>query len=63
MHAIEGNCPELGKDSIMKLMDTIDTFVPSPKRDLESPFLLPIEKTVSVPGRGQVLVGTITKVN
>ena len=42
-------------------MDTIDNHIPSPERDLKSPFVLPIEKTVSVPGRGQVLVGTIKR--
>ena len=42
-------------------MDTIDNYVPSPERDTKSPFLLPIEKTVAIPGRGQVLVGTISR--
>jgi elongation factor Tu len=61
LQAIEGTDSELGRKSIIKLMDTIDSYVPSPERDLNSPFLLPIEKTVSIPGRGQVLVGTIIK--
>ncbi|CAF0713005.1 unnamed protein product [Brachionus calyciflorus] len=59
--ALEGKNESLGKESIMKLMDTVDNYVPSPERDTKSPFLFPIEKTVSVPGRGQVLVGTVAR--
>lgn len=61
MHALEGKNDELGKNSILKLMDAVDKFVPVPERDLKSPFLLPIERAVSVPGRGQVLIGTVTR--
>jgi elongation factor Tu len=61
LQALEDKDSDLGKKSVEKLLNTIDTYVPSPKRDTTSPFLLPIEKTVSIPGRGQVLVGTITK--
>lgn len=59
--ALDDTSNDLGKKSVIKLMDTIDNYIPSPKRDLDSPFLLPIEKTVAIPGRGQVLVGTITR--
>ena len=50
-----------GRESIVQLMDSLDKFVPVPERDLKSPFLMSIEKSLSVPGRGQVLVGTVTK--
>ncbi len=46
----DGN--ELGKASILKLMNAVDSFVPTPERDTKSPFSFPIEKIVSVPGRG-----------
>lgn len=59
--ALEGKNEDLGKNSIFKLMETIDNYVPSPERDIKSPFLFPIEKTVTVPGRGQVLVGTVSR--
>lgn len=59
--ALEEKNDKLGKESILKLMETVDNYVPSPERDIKSPFLLPIEKTVTVPGRGQVLVGTVTR--
>lgn len=52
---------ELGRKSILKLMDTIDSYVPDPQRDIKSPFFFPIEKTVAITGRGQVLVGTATR--
>ncbi|RNA32163.1 elongation factor mitochondrial-like [Brachionus plicatilis] len=59
--ALEDKNEKLGKESILKLMDTVDNYVPSPERDIKSPFLFPIEKAVTVPGRGQVLVGTVTR--
>lgn len=40
-------------------MDTIDNYVPAIVRDLESPFLMPIDNAFTVPGRGTVVVGTI----
>ena len=42
-------------------MDVLDNHIPLPERDFKSPFLMPIEKSVSVPGRGQVLVGTVQR--
>ena len=61
LHALEGTKTELGKESIFKLMEAVDNTVPTPERDTKSPFLIPIEKSVSITGRGQVLVGTVTK--
>lgn len=59
--AIEGSNEALGKQSIFKLMEAVDSTVPTPERDLKSPFLLPIEKSISITGRGQVLVGTVQR--
>lgn len=42
-------------------MDAIDTYIPSPERDLTSPFLLPIDNAFLVPGRGTVVVGTLSR--
>jgi elongation factor Tu len=61
LQALEGINDELGKNSVLKLMDTIDSYVPTPERDTKSPFFFPIEKTVSITGRGQVLVGTASR--
>eukprot|EP00061_Rhincodon_typus_P004255 g22133.t1 len=40
----------MGRDSIMKLLDAVDTYIPLPDRDLQHPFLLPIEQIYSIPG-------------
>ena len=43
--------PELGLNAVMKLLEIVDSYVPLPKRELEKPFLLPIEGVYSIPGR------------
>jgi len=55
--ALEGK-PE-GEVAIKALMDAIDTYIPEPKRDLDKPFLLPIEDIFSISGRGTVVTGRI----
>lgn len=42
--------PELGLKSVQKLLDAVDTHIPVPTRDLEKPFLLPVESVYSIPG-------------
>merc|ERR1712223_429359 len=59
--AIEDKTPELGRDSIVQLMDAMDTQVPEPDRNLNTPFFLPIEMHYSIPGRGTVVTGRVTK--
>jgi elongation factor Tu len=55
--ALEGK-PE-GEEAIKKLMEAIDTYIPEPKRELDKPFLLPIEDIFSISGRGTVVTGRI----
>lgn len=50
---------EYGEKSIIKLLNAIDTYIPTPTRDLKSPFLMAIDNAFTVPGRGTVVVGTI----
>jgi elongation factor Tu len=50
LHALQSTQDGIGKNSILTLMDTIDSYIPTPIRDVKSPFLLPIEKTVPIPG-------------
>lgn len=57
--AMKGDTSELGEPSIRKLMDEIDNYIPTPSRDITSPFSLPIDNAFTVPGRGTVVVGTI----
>jgi len=59
--ALQGNETEYGVPSVRKLLDTIDEYIPTPERDLTSPFWLPVDNAFTVPGRGTVVVGTIKK--
>ncbi|CAK6963254.1 elongation factor Tu%2C mitochondrial [Scomber scombrus] len=59
--ALENKQPELGVNAVMKLLEVVDDYVPLPKRELEKPFLLPIEGVYSIPGRGTVVTGTMER--
>ncbi|KAG9465668.1 elongation factor Tu, mitochondrial [Eleutherodactylus coqui] len=59
--ALEDRNPELGLNSVLKLLDVADTYIPVPERDLEKPFLLPVESVYSIPGRGTVVTGTLER--
>ncbi len=55
--ALEGD--EASEDAIMELVDALDNYVPEPIRDLDKPFLMPIEDVFSIKGRGTVATGRI----
>jgi elongation factor Tu len=57
--ALEGTNPELGKEAILKLMDAVDSYIPQPKREVDKPFLMPVEDVFSISGRGTVVTGRI----
>lgn len=57
--ALAGDTGELGSQAIDKLMEALDTYVPLPQRDIEKPFLMPIESVFSISGRGTVATGRI----
>ncbi|MGB3410292.1 MAG: elongation factor Tu [Microthrixaceae bacterium] len=57
LKALEGDSEY--QDKIMELMDAVDSFVPEPERDLDKPFLMPIEDVFSITGRGTVVTGKI----
>ncbi len=59
--ALKDEMPEIGKNSIIKLLDTIDETIPQPKRPIDQPFLMPIEDVFSIGGRGTVVTGKIEK--
>ena len=59
LHAIEGTRPELGKDRIIELMEQVDSYIPTPERAVDKPFLMPIEDVFSISGRGTVVTGRI----
>lgn len=60
-HAMEGTRPDIGEQSIHKLVRTLDDHIPTPTRNVDGPLLLPVETAFSVPGRGTVAVGTIER--
>jgi len=55
--AVEGRDPEIGEKSILALMEAVDTFIPTPERPLDQPFLMAIEDVFSISGRGTVVTG------
>ncbi|CAJ0934174.1 unnamed protein product [Ranitomeya imitator] len=59
--ALENRNTDIGLDSIMKLLDAVDSYIPIPERDLDKPFLLPVESIHSIPGRGTVVTGTLER--
>lgn len=61
LKALNGDKDALGKDSIMKLMEAIDTYIPLPARAVDKDFLMPIEGVFSIAGRGTVATGRIEK--
>jgi elongation factor Tu len=61
LKALEGDKGELGEPSIMKLMDAVDSYIPTPKRALDKPFLMPVEDVFSISGRGTVATGRVER--
>jgi len=59
LKALEGDAGEIGYGSIQKLVDALDEYIPEPKRDIDKPFLMPIESVFSISGRGTVATGRI----
>ena len=59
LKALEGDKGPLGTEAIMKLMEAVDTAIPTPKREVDKPFLMPIEDVFSISGRGTVVTGRI----
>lgn len=59
--ALEGKNPEIGADAVMKLLAEVDKFIPTPVRELDKPFLLPVENVYSIPGRGTVVTGRLER--
>ena len=61
LKALEGDTSEMGEQSITKLVEALDTFIPDPVRETEKPFLMPIEDIFSIEGRGTVVTGRIER--
>ena len=57
--AVEDRDEEIGKNSIVELMSKIDEYIPAPTRELDKPFLMPVEDVFSISGRGTVVTGRV----
>jgi elongation factor Tu len=59
--ALNGTNPAIGREAILKLMETVDNYIPQPNRPIDLPFLMPIEDVFSISGRGTVVTGRIER--
>jgi elongation factor Tu len=61
LKALEGDTGELGEGSIIALAAALDSYIPTPERAIDKPFLLPIEDVFSISGRGTVVTGRVER--
>ncbi|HXT55546.1 MAG TPA: elongation factor Tu [Candidatus Eisenbacteria bacterium] len=61
LKALEGDTSEIGEGSILKLMEAVDSFVQEPVRDIDKPFLMPVEDVFTISGRGTVVTGRVER--
>ena len=61
LKALEGDTSEIGMPSIVKLVETMDEYIPMPERAIDQPFLMPIEDVFSISGRGTVVTGRVER--
>ena len=61
LKALEGDSSDIGSPSVIKLIETMDSYFPTPERDIDKPFLMPIEDVFSISGRGTVVTGRIER--
>ena len=59
--AIEGDKGEFGEQAVLKLLETLDSYIPEPERAIDKPFLLPVEDVFSISGRGTVVTGRVER--
>ena len=59
--AVEGRDDNIGKEKILELMARVDEYIPTPERDVDKPFLMPVEDVFSISGRGTVVTGRVER--
>ena len=59
--ALEGDQSEMGEASIFRLAEALDSYIPTPERLIDGPFLMPVEDVFSISGRGTVVTGRIER--
>ncbi|HEY0094154.1 MAG TPA: elongation factor Tu, partial [Archangium sp.] len=61
LKALEGDSSDIGEPSILKLMEAVDSYIPTPVRATDKPFLMPVEDVFSIAGRGTVATGRVER--
>ncbi len=61
LKALEGDTSEMGEGAILKLMEAVDSFIQEPIRDIDRPFLMPVEDVFTISGRGTVVTGRVER--
>ena len=61
LQALEGNDSDTGEGSVLKLLETLDEYIPEPERPVDQPFLMPIEDVFTIQGRGTVVTGRVDR--
>ena len=61
LKALEGDDSPMGVPSVMELMESVDSYIPTPERDVDRPFLMPVEDVFSISGRGTVVTGRVER--
>jgi len=61
LKGLEGDKGELGEPALQQLLDAIDSYIPTPKRAVDKPFLMPVEDVFSISGRGTVATGRVER--
>ena len=61
LHAINDTDPSMGREKIIELMAAVDDYIPTPERDIDKPFLMPVEDVFSISGRGTVVTGRVER--
>ncbi|MDP1828722.1 MAG: elongation factor Tu [Archangium sp.] len=61
LKALEGDMSEIGEPAILKLMEAVDSYIPTPVRAIDKPFLMPVEDVFSIEGRGTVATGRVER--
>ncbi|RRU24768.1 elongation factor Tu, partial [Stenotrophomonas sp. 278] len=59
--ALEGDQSDIGVPAVIKLVEALDSWIPEPERDIDKPFLMPVEDVFSISGRGTVVTGRIER--
>ncbi|MCP5419220.1 MAG: elongation factor Tu [Gammaproteobacteria bacterium] len=61
LKALEGDSSDIGVSSVLKLVEAMDSYIPQPEREIDKPFLMPIEDVFSISGRGTVVTGRVDR--